>query len=78
MFFSGLIRVVEFRSEDGCSCCFLCHCCRIRSTKNDLIDHLTSSSHLVNYLVGLLQTLNIPHICMITCICIIPGGKINI
>ncbi|XP_032436556.1 uncharacterized protein LOC116731136 isoform X1 [Xiphophorus hellerii] len=47
----GLIRVVEFRSEDGCSCCFLCHCCRIRSTKNDLIDHLTSSSHLVNYLM---------------------------
>ncbi|XP_014899565.1 uncharacterized protein LOC106954523 isoform X2 [Poecilia latipinna] len=47
----GLVRVVEFRSEDGCSCCFLCHCCRIRSTKNDLIDHLSSSSHLVNYLM---------------------------
>ncbi|XP_043994513.1 uncharacterized protein si:ch211-199g17.2 isoform X2 [Gambusia affinis] len=47
----GLVRVVEFRREDGCSCCFLCHCCRIRSTKNDLIDHLTSSSHQVNYLM---------------------------
>ncbi|KAM4724831.1 uncharacterized protein FYW61_013123 isoform 2-T3 [Anableps anableps] len=47
----GLVRVVEFRSEDGCSYCFLCHCCRIRSTKKDVIDHLTSSSHLVNYLM---------------------------
>ncbi|MEQ2191550.1 hypothetical protein XENOCAPTIV_030303 [Xenoophorus captivus] len=47
----GLGRVVEFRSEDGCSYCFLCHCCRIRSTKKDMIDHLTSSSHLVNYLM---------------------------
>ncbi|XP_054909813.1 uncharacterized protein LOC129375042 isoform X2 [Poeciliopsis prolifica] len=47
----GLVRVVDFRSEDGFSCCFLCHCCRIRSTENDLLDHLTSSSHLVNYLM---------------------------
>ncbi|XP_015227849.1 PREDICTED: uncharacterized protein LOC107083275 isoform X3 [Cyprinodon variegatus] len=47
----GLARVVEFRSEDGCSYCFLCHCCRIRSTKQDITDHLTSSSHLVNYLM---------------------------
>ncbi|KAM4550398.1 uncharacterized protein V3H82_019510 isoform 2-T3 [Fundulus diaphanus] len=47
----GLARVVEFRSGNGCSYCFLCHCCRIRSTNKDLIDHLTSSSHLVNYLM---------------------------
>lgn len=47
----GLVRVVEFRSEDGCSYCFLCHCCRIRSTKQDMIDHLTSSSHIINYLM---------------------------
>ncbi|XP_034560642.1 uncharacterized protein si:ch211-199g17.2 isoform X2 [Notolabrus celidotus] len=46
----GVSRVVECRGEDGHTYCFLCHCCRIRSTKN-IIDHLTSSSHLVNYLV---------------------------
>ncbi|XP_047462012.1 uncharacterized protein si:ch211-199g17.2 [Mugil cephalus] len=47
----GLVRVVECRSEDGSSYCFLCHCCRIRSNKKDIVDHLTSSSHLVNYLM---------------------------
>ncbi|XP_069032430.1 uncharacterized protein [Embiotoca jacksoni] len=47
----GLFRVDECRSEGGRSCCFLCHCCRIRSNKEDIIDHLTSSSHLVNYLM---------------------------
>ncbi|XP_068189703.1 uncharacterized protein [Antennarius striatus] len=47
----GLSHVVEYRSEDGHTCCFLCHCCRIRSNKKDIIDHLTSSSHLVNYLM---------------------------
>lgn len=47
----GLNRVLECRSEDGLTCCFLCHCCRIRSNKKDIIDHLTRSSHLVNYLM---------------------------
>ncbi|XP_041867511.1 uncharacterized protein LOC121656537 isoform X2 [Melanotaenia boesemani] len=47
----GLVRVVEFRSEGGCSYCFLCHCCRIRCNKKDIIDHLFSSSHLINYLM---------------------------
>ncbi|KAM4538656.1 uncharacterized protein PAE49_019743 isoform 2-T5 [Odontesthes bonariensis] len=47
----GLVRVVEFRSEDGCSHGFLCHCCRMRSNKKDIIDHLTSSSHISNYLM---------------------------
>ncbi|XP_023815913.1 uncharacterized protein LOC101158213 isoform X2 [Oryzias latipes] len=47
----GLTRVVELKGQDGCSLCFLCHCCRIKSSKEDIIDHLTSSSHLINYLV---------------------------
>ncbi|KAK2830333.1 hypothetical protein Q5P01_018264 [Channa striata] len=47
----GLFRVVECRSEVGLAYCFLCHCCRIRSNKRDILDHLTSSSHLINYLV---------------------------
>ncbi|XP_073319692.1 uncharacterized protein [Pagrus major] len=47
----GLFRVVECRSEAGHTYCFLCHCCRIRSNKKDIIDHLTSSSHLMNYLM---------------------------
>ncbi|KAL6099831.1 uncharacterized protein ACO6RY_01568 [Pungitius sinensis] len=47
----GLFRVVECRSEEGHTYCFLCHCCRIRSNKKDIIDHLTKSSHLVNYLM---------------------------
>lgn len=54
MFATGLFRVVECRSEDGHTYCFLCHCCRVRSNKKDIIDHLTSSSHLRNYLVSLL------------------------
>lgn len=53
MFATGLFRVVECRSEEGHTYCFLCHCCRIRSNKKDIIDHLTTSSHLVNYLVSL-------------------------
>ncbi|XP_060916475.1 uncharacterized protein si:ch211-199g17.2 isoform X3 [Labrus mixtus] len=47
----GLSRVVEVRSEDGGTYCFLCHCCRIRSNNQDFTDHLTSSSHLMNYLM---------------------------
>ncbi|KAM7384209.1 hypothetical protein PAMA_011516 [Pampus argenteus] len=47
----GLFSVVECRSEDGHTYCFLCHCCRIRTNKKDIIDHLTSTSHLVNYLM---------------------------
>ncbi|XP_060948519.1 uncharacterized protein si:ch211-199g17.2 isoform X3 [Limanda limanda] len=47
----GLGRVVECRIDTGCSFLFLCHCCRIRSTKRDIIDHLTGSSHLINYLM---------------------------
>nr|XP_033493194.1 uncharacterized protein LOC117263700 isoform X1 [Epinephelus lanceolatus]XP_033493196.1 uncharacterized protein LOC117263700 isoform X1 [Epinephelus lanceolatus] len=47
----GLFRMVECRSEDGYTHCFLCHCCRIRSNKMDIIDHLTTSSHVVNYLM---------------------------
>ncbi|KAM8840702.1 uncharacterized protein AB9W97_001390 isoform 1-T4 [Spinachia spinachia] len=47
----GLFRMVECRSEEGHTYCFLCHCCRIRSNKKDIIDHLTKSSHLVNYLM---------------------------
>ncbi|XP_041664550.1 uncharacterized protein si:ch211-199g17.2 isoform X1 [Cheilinus undulatus] len=45
----GLSRVVECKGEDGQTYCFLCHCCRIRSNNQDIIDHLSSSSHLVNY-----------------------------
>ncbi|XP_032391172.1 uncharacterized protein si:ch211-199g17.2 [Etheostoma spectabile] len=47
----GLFRVVECRSDDGRTHCFLCHCCRIRSNEKDIIDHLTTSSHLINYLM---------------------------
>lgn len=47
----GLSRVVECQSEDGSTYCFLCHCCRVRSNKKDTTDHLTSLSHLVNYLM---------------------------
>ncbi|KAI3358556.1 hypothetical protein L3Q82_014974 [Scortum barcoo] len=47
----GLFRVVECRSEDGRTYCFLCHCCRIRANKKDIIHHLTSPSHLRNYLM---------------------------
>ncbi|XP_029298349.1 uncharacterized protein LOC115015315 isoform X2 [Cottoperca gobio] len=47
----GLFRVVECRSEDGRTYCFLCHCCRIRANEKDIIDHLTRSSHIVNYLM---------------------------
>uniref|UniRef100_UPI0037E857A7 uncharacterized protein isoform X2 n=1 Tax=Semicossyphus pulcher TaxID=241346 RepID=UPI0037E857A7 len=47
----GLFHVVECRSEEGHTYCFLCHCCRIRSNKEDIIDHLTSSAHLMNYLM---------------------------
>ncbi|XP_051811868.1 uncharacterized protein si:ch211-199g17.2 isoform X2 [Acanthochromis polyacanthus] len=47
----GLSCVVEYRTEDGCSYCFLCHCCRIKSDQKDVTDHLTSSSHLLNYLM---------------------------
>lgn len=51
-FATGLFRVVECRSEDGHTYCFLCHCCRTRSNRQDIIDHLTKSSHLLNYLVS--------------------------
>ncbi|XP_031585223.1 uncharacterized protein LOC116312039 [Oreochromis aureus] len=47
----GLDCVAEYRSEDGCSYCFLCHCCRIKSNKKDITEHLTSPSHLINYLM---------------------------
>ncbi|XP_058474284.1 uncharacterized protein LOC131446914 isoform X3 [Solea solea] len=47
----GLFCVVECRSDNGHTCVFLCHCCRIRFNKKDLIVHLTSSSHLNNYLM---------------------------
>lgn len=50
-FATGLFRVVECRSEDGHTYCFLCHCCRTRSNRQDIIDHLTKSSHLLNYLM---------------------------
>ncbi|XP_053302705.1 uncharacterized protein si:ch211-199g17.2 isoform X2 [Pleuronectes platessa] len=47
----GLGRVVECRIDTGCTFLFLCHCCRIRTNKRDIIDHLTGSSHLINYLM---------------------------
>ncbi|KAK7899124.1 hypothetical protein WMY93_019977 [Mugilogobius chulae] len=47
----GLVRVIECRSEDGQTHCFLCHCCRVRSHKHDFISHLTSTSHITNYLL---------------------------
>ncbi|XP_061598517.1 uncharacterized protein si:ch211-199g17.2 [Cololabis saira] len=47
----GLVHVVEFRCYDGVLNGFLCHCCRIKSNKKDIIDHLTSSSHIINYLM---------------------------
>lgn len=53
----GLDFVVECRKkEDGCPSCFLCHCCRIKCNPGDIIDHLTSSSHISNYLVGLFSS----------------------
>lgn len=47
----GLVRVIECKSEDGQTYCFLCHCCRVRSLKHDIVDHLTSTSHITNYLM---------------------------
>ncbi|KAJ0055018.1 hypothetical protein NL108_008743 [Boleophthalmus pectinirostris] len=47
----GLVRVIECKSEDGQTHCFLCHCCRVRSHKSDIISHLTSASHITNYLM---------------------------
>ncbi|XP_026156201.1 uncharacterized protein LOC113126417 [Mastacembelus armatus] len=47
----GLVRVIECKSENGRTYCFLCHCCRIRLNKMDIVDHLTGSSHLINYLM---------------------------
>ncbi|KAM4631238.1 uncharacterized protein ACJ7VT_000728 [Polymixia lowei] len=48
----GLDRVVECRSgEDGHANCFLCHCCRLKSIKDDIMAHLTGSSHLYNYMM---------------------------
>ncbi|KAG7261362.1 hypothetical protein CRUP_022154, partial [Coryphaenoides rupestris] len=48
----GLDFLVECRrQEDGRPCCFLCHCCRVKCNPDDVIDHLTSSSHISNYLV---------------------------
>ncbi|XP_063755040.1 uncharacterized protein LOC134874781 isoform X2 [Eleginops maclovinus] len=47
----GLSRVIECRGENGRTYCFLCHCCRIRANENDIIDHLTGTSHLINYLM---------------------------
>ncbi|XP_037549150.1 uncharacterized protein si:ch211-199g17.2 [Nematolebias whitei] len=58
----GLVCVAELRSENGSSYGFLCHCCRIKSNKNDIFDHLTSYSHLSNYMIenqpGLVSILN--------------------
>lgn len=47
----GLLRVIECKSKDDQTYCFLCHCCRVRSLKNDIIDHLTSTSHITNFLM---------------------------
>ncbi|CAL9691437.1 unnamed protein product [Knipowitschia caucasica] len=47
----GLVRVIECKGPDGQTHCFLCHCCRVRAHKYDIIDHLTSSSHITNYLM---------------------------
>ncbi|XP_056154197.1 uncharacterized protein si:ch211-199g17.2 [Lampris incognitus] len=48
----GLSLVVAcWGEEDDHLYCFLCHCCRIKSIKDDIIDHLTSSSHYSNYMV---------------------------
>ncbi|CAL8296641.1 unnamed protein product [Lota lota] len=48
----GLDCVVECRrKDDGRSSCFLCHCCRVKSDPGDVIDHLTSPSHISNYLM---------------------------
>ncbi|KAM9738341.1 uncharacterized protein ACNS7B_013730 [Menidia menidia] len=49
--FVGLGHLVELRSGDGHSFGFLCHCCRIKSNKEDISDHLTSISHITNYLI---------------------------
>lgn len=47
----GLARVIECKSEAGQTYCFLCHCCRVRSLKNDIINHLSSTSHVTNFLM---------------------------
>ncbi|XP_028316985.1 uncharacterized protein LOC114472090 isoform X2 [Gouania willdenowi] len=56
----GLSRVVECQEPDGYLCFFLCHCCRIRANKDDIINHLASSSHLFNYLTEIIpEQLNV-------------------
>ncbi|KAJ3608619.1 hypothetical protein NHX12_023151 [Muraenolepis orangiensis] len=48
----GLDYVVEYRSkEGGYWSCFLCHCCRVKCHRGDIIEHLTSSTHISNYLM---------------------------
>ncbi|XP_072303597.1 uncharacterized protein [Eucyclogobius newberryi] len=47
----GLARVIDCKSEDGQTHCFLCHCCRVRSHKSDIISHLIGTSHITNYLM---------------------------
>ncbi|XP_059898975.1 uncharacterized protein si:ch211-199g17.2 [Gadus macrocephalus] len=48
----GLDCVVECRRKDnGSPSCFLCQCCRVKSDPDDFIAHLTSPSHISNYLM---------------------------
>ncbi|CAL8371056.1 unnamed protein product [Boreogadus saida] len=48
----GLDFVVECRrKDDGRPSCYLCQCCRVKSHPDDFIAHLTSPSHISNYLM---------------------------
>ncbi|XP_029022131.1 uncharacterized protein LOC114865300 isoform X2 [Betta splendens] len=47
----GLCCVVECQNEAGQTCGFLCHCCRTRPKKGGITYHLTSTSHVYNYLM---------------------------
>ncbi|XP_054620143.1 uncharacterized protein si:ch211-199g17.2 isoform X2 [Dunckerocampus dactyliophorus] len=47
----GLHRVSECISDNGYTSCFLCHCCCTRVNKRGLIDHVSSSGHVFNYLM---------------------------
>ncbi|XP_061787023.1 uncharacterized protein [Nerophis lumbriciformis] len=47
----GLHRVSECIGEDGYTACFLCHCCCTRVNKWALIEHVSSSAHVLNYLM---------------------------
>lgn len=49
----GLCRLLECKNQEGQTRFFLCHCCCLRTNAGDVNFHLSSSSHLINYLVSI-------------------------